>query len=115
MVIRGVIVAALAGASVLAAGVEGTALADPPPSPAHAKRKVWRHPPRTVVRCQSDGTDQINEIDDDSDEPRHYVSPDDPTPAGRCPDIRQALGIADLLDGGAARSTRPRPTTRAVR
>lgn len=138
MGIRRVIVAALAGASVLAAGAEGTALADPVPRPvlkplppraqagsaakAHVQdgqhpRRVRHHRPRTVVRCQSDGTEQIDEIDSDDDGPRHYVSPDAPGPAGNCPGARQALAIADLLDGGTRRAVRHsrRIPVRAVR
>lgn len=122
MGIRRIVVATLAGASVLAAGAQGTALADPVPSPAHAKeakaaakardqarkaRHVRRvhHRPRNVVRCQSDGSDQVDEIDDESDEPRHYVSPDSPAPAGTCPGLQEALGIANILGGGGR--TRP--------
>jgi hypothetical protein len=118
MGIRRVLVATLAGASVLAAGAPGTALADPAPSPAHTRQarvvkahadrarhvRRARHRPRTVVRCQSEGTDQIDEIDDESDEPRHYVSPDTPAPAGTCPGLQEALGIANVLGGGARRA-----------
>lgn len=120
MGIRRVLVATLAGASVLAAGAEGTALAGPAPSPAHAKEaravkahggrarhvRRARHRPRTVVRCQSDGTDRVEEIDDESDEPRHYVSPESDAPAGTCPGLRDALGIANILGEGGGR-TRP--------
>lgn len=126
MGIRGVVVATLAGACVLAAGAEGTALADPAPSPAHARQaravkahadrarhvRRARHRPRTVVRCQSEGTDQIDEIDDESDEPRHYVSPDDPAPAGSCPGLQEALGIANILGGGARRTRSARQAPR---
>jgi hypothetical protein len=130
MIVRRVIVTALAGASVLAAGAangadgakaEGVALAGPSPRPypSHARaasavkgrvqgkhpHRVHRHRPRTVVRCQSDGTDQVDEIENDGEEPRHYVSPGSPAPAAGCPSVQQALGIANLLDGG--HRTRP--------
>jgi hypothetical protein len=51
------------------------------------------------VRCQNDGTDQIDEIDNDGDEPRHIVSPDPVAPTGSCPGFKNALGMAGLLGG----------------
>ncbi|HZE30131.1 MAG TPA: hypothetical protein VE198_01690 [Actinoallomurus sp.] len=98
------------------AGTAGVAAADPPPKPsAHGVagkgnaatrhgvgRNGHRHlRPRTVVRCQNDDTEQLDEFDSDNDEPLHIVSPDTAAPAGgRCPGIRDALGIADILAGG---------------
>ena len=82
-------------------GPAGVAVADPPPKPgAHGPaakgntatghgvaRKGHHHVrPRTVVRCQNDDTEQIDEFDSEDDEPLHTVSPGTPEPAGgRCP------------------------------
>jgi hypothetical protein len=98
------------------AGTAGVAVADPLPKPgAHGVagkgnaatkhgvvRKGHHHVrPRTVVRCQNDDTDQLDEFDSDSDEPLHVVSPGATVPAGgQCPGVQDALGIADILGGG---------------
>ncbi len=102
---------ARAACAVLAAGaVAGTgsvALADLGPEPAVPASAHVRHPgtvrkaghrhlrARTVVRCQSDGTDQIEDFDDEGLEPRHIVG--ETTPTGRCADVLGALGIAGVL------------------
>jgi hypothetical protein len=94
----------------------GAAVADPVPRPsAHGVagkgngatrhgvvRKGHHHlRPRTVVRCQNDDTEQIDEFDNDGGEPVHIVSPGAAEAAGgRCPGAQDALGIADLLAGG---------------
>jgi hypothetical protein len=110
-VVLAVVAAALAGTA-------GVAVADPLPRPgAHGVagkgnaatkhgvvRKGHHHVrPRTVVRCQNDDTDQLDEFDSDSDsdEPLHVVSPGTAAPAGgQCPGVQDALGIADILAGG---------------
>jgi hypothetical protein len=97
------------------AGTAGAAVADPPPRPsahgvAEKGNAATRHGvgrrghhhvrPRTVVRCQNDDTEQIDEFDDDG-EPLHVVSPGTAEAAGgRCPGARDALGIAGMLAGG---------------
>jgi hypothetical protein len=110
--------AALAATGTAAlAGTESVAAADPLPRPnAHARgvagkghgstrhgagRKGHHHiRPRTVVRCQNDDTDQIDEIDNDGGEPQHIVSPGGAAPGGgHCAGVRDALGIAGLLAG----------------
>ena len=133
--------ATIAGASVVAAGAlagtGGAVLADPlpkppgraqakPAAPAQVKQPVHaagkgrgpaRHPgrrhhrPRTVVRCQNDDTDQLDEIDNDGDEPRHYVSPESTAPGGGC--AQDALNLAGLLAGD--HHTRARTARRPVR
>jgi hypothetical protein len=131
--------ATIAGASVVAAGAlagtGGAALADPlprPPGRAQAKRPApaqagqpahpagkgparhagrHHHRPRTVVRCQNDDTDQLDEIDDDGDEPRHYVAPGSTAPSGGC--AQDALNLAGLLAGD--HRTRARTARRPVR
>jgi hypothetical protein len=107
----------LAGVTVVAAALAGTAgvaVADPLPKPnAHTgkgntatrhgvARKGHHHVrPRTVVRCQNDDTEQIDEFDSDGGEPLHTVSPGTVAPAGSgCPGAQDALGIADILAGG---------------
>ena len=108
-VVLTIIVAALAGTA-------GVAVADPPPRPGahgvagkgnaathHAVGRRGHHHvrPRTVVRCQNDDTEQIDEFDDDGGEPLHIVSPGTAEAAGgRCPGAQDALGIADILAGG---------------
>ena len=117
---RNKVVLAIAAAAL--AGTAGVAAADPRPRPSahgvagkgnaatrHGVGRKGRHHlrPRTVVRCQNDDTEQLDEFDNDSDEPLHIVSPGTAAPAGeRCPGIRDALGIADILAGG--RRTRAR-------
>jgi hypothetical protein len=55
--------------------------------------------PRTVVRCQNDDTDQLDEFDGEG-EPVHIVSPGGAAPAGgNCPGAQDALGIAGILSG----------------
>jgi hypothetical protein len=126
----GVLVTTLAGASVLAAGTAGAGLADPSPVP-HGRavrsgpatagrghlqgrhsgtgRKGRHQRPRTVVRCQSDDTDQVDEIDDDTEEPRHHVVPGGTVaPSGSCSGVGEALGIADILAGDRPRGPRVR-------
>lgn len=126
----GVLLTTLAGASVLAAGTACPGLADPLPGPhvraaqtgpattgrAHLQarhpgtgRKARHHRPRTVLRCQSDDTDQIDEIDDDSEEPRHYAAPGGTVASpGSCLGAGQALGIAGILAGDRPRGRRVR-------
>src|SRR3569833_2478035 len=65
-----------------------------------AGRAKAGHPrPRTVVRCQNDETDQIDEFDTDRDEPRHIVTPAGNTQAGHCAGSRDAIEIARILAG----------------
>jgi hypothetical protein len=109
----------LAGVTIVAAALAGTAgvaVADPLPRPnahgaagkgnaatRHAVGRRGHHHvrPRTVVRCQNDDTEQIDEFDSDGGEPLHTVSPGTVAPAGSaCPGAQDALGIADMLAGG---------------
>jgi hypothetical protein len=69
-------------------------------------RKTGHHHPRSVVRCQNDETDQLDEFDDEDGEPRHVVAPSRPDAAGHCVGSREALQIAGLL--GGARRAAPR-------
>jgi hypothetical protein len=64
------------------------------------------HHPRSVVRCQNDETDQLDEFDDEDGEPRHIVPPSRPDATGHCVGSREALQIAGLL--GGARPAGPR-------
>jgi hypothetical protein len=95
------------------AGTAGVAVADPVPRPHgvagkgnaatwHAVGRRGHHHvrPRTVVRCQNDDTEQIDEFDNDGGEPLHHVSPGTEAAGGRCPGAQDALGIADILAGG---------------
>jgi hypothetical protein len=95
----------------------GTAVAGPAPRPpapkaaghakaGHAKAgpaKAGHHHsrPQTVVRCQNDDTDQLDEFGDDDEEPRHVLTPIQAGPAGRC--AGDALDIARVLAGDRAR------------
>lgn len=91
----------------------GAAVAGPAPGPPAQKQaghtghiRTVHHPrPRTVARCQSDDTDQIDEFGDDGDEPRHSFTPTES--AGRCSE--DALGIARVLAGEHARPRAARP------
>ncbi|MCW2862205.1 MAG: hypothetical protein JWP48_3913 [Actinoallomurus sp.] len=69
-------------------------------------RRTGHHRPRSVVRCQNDETDQLDEFDDEDGEPRHSVAPSRPDAAGHCVGSREALQIAGLL--GGARPAAPR-------
>jgi hypothetical protein len=63
--------------------------------------RTGRHHPRphSVVRCQNDETDQVDEFDNEDGEPRHIVAPSRPDAAGHCIGSREALAIAGLLGG----------------
>lgn len=89
----------------------GVAVAGPAPRPPVQKQvshtRTVHHPrPRTVVRCQNDDTDQIDEFGDDGDEPRHSFTPTE-SAGGRC--TGDALGIARVLAGQHARPRATRP------
>lgn len=106
----------LAIAAVALAGTAGVAVADPQPRPSahgvagkgntatrHGVGRRGHHHvrPRTVVRCQNDDTEQIDEFDNDGGEPLHIVPPGTAEAAGgSCPGAQDALGIADILAGG---------------
>ncbi|GAB2828616.1 hypothetical protein GCM10027176_36000 [Actinoallomurus bryophytorum] len=102
--------------AVALAGTAGAAFADPLPRPgghgvAGKGNTATRHGvvhkghhhlrPHTVVRCQNDDTEQIDDFDSDGGEPVHIVSPGAAEAAGGgCPGAQDALGIADVLAGG---------------
>jgi len=87
----------------------GTAVAGPAPRPpaqkpkpaGHAKAGHHHSRPRTVVRCQNDDTDQLDEFGDDGEEPRHVLTPAQTGTAGRC--AGDALDIARILAGDHVR------------
>jgi hypothetical protein len=111
----GVLAAVVGGAVAVSAGA---AVAGPVPRPPAARQAAahkqagrgehvhHRPRPRTVLRCQSDDTDQIDEFGDDGDEPRHSFTPTEPG-GGRC--SGDALGIARILAGEHPRSRAARP------
>ena len=92
----------------------GAAVAGPVPRPPAQKQaghtghtRTAHHRPHTVVRCQNDDTEQIDEFGDDGDEPQHSFTPIQAAPGGRC--SRDALGIARTLAGDRARPRTARP------
>ncbi|MDN3359234.1 hypothetical protein [Actinomadura sp. DC4] len=94
------------------AGSAGAAVAAPVPRPVAPKPvaqrhvKAGHHHPRlhTIVRCQNDDTEQIDEFGDEGEEPRHTL-----TPAGAPGCSRAALDIARILAGDRARPRAARP------
>ena len=120
---RSVVVAV---ASLVIVGICGEAAgADPRPRPvrrpdahhaqvAHPGGRQARHHvrPRAVVRCQSDGTNEVDEFDDQDGLPQYTFSPggSPAAQAGEC--SGRALDIARILAGD--RPT-PRRTRAAVR
>jgi hypothetical protein len=110
----GVLATIVCGAMAATAVSTGTAVAGPVPRPPSARQAAaprpaghhgaTRHHPRTVMRCQSDDTDQIEEFGDD-DEPRDSFTPAEAS--GRC--SGDALGIARILAGDHPRRRPARP------
>lgn len=116
---RAALAAAAAGFGLFAA-VQGTAAAtattpvqavadthghaaakDPRP---HAHRRSAPVRPRTVVRCQSDDTDETQDFgDDDGDEPTLVTTPWAPSSSSHCGPT--GLGIARVLGGAGPRNT----------
>lgn len=110
----GVLAAIVCGSVAVSAGA---AAAAPAPRPPAARQRQAGHPghvgavrhhprPRTVMRCQNDDTDQIDDFGDDGDEPRHSFTPAG-SAGGRC--TGDALGIARVLAGEHPRSRAARP------
>jgi hypothetical protein len=102
-------------------GTASAAVAGPLPRPPRTAAGAARRPaghhrrgrnayprPRTVVRCQNDDSEQIDEIDNDGIAPSHVITPAGGAPAGSCAGAEDALGIARALAGDRpVRTVRP--------
>jgi hypothetical protein len=112
-VVLGVVSLALAGASGEAAGADPVPRPPRQPAAHHAQVKRPHHVrPRTVVRCQSDGDDQVEEFDDQDDLPQYTFSPG-AVPAARSGECSgRALDIARVLAGDRRPVRRPRAAVR---